>query len=330
MSTITTTVPVSATATALVPENTSFNPLERMNALAIILDTYKEWEDFLSLDLHTWAAGLMELSLTDLNQSANLAAARQQVTRLFNEILANPLNPSQMLEEPCTDGNMAWDGRYLDYYLNAVQGTSLENRSPFDESPIARRTHDFAIAVISWANTLPGVAALPQEIDLKAASGTVTLKVRKLTKAEEETIIYRILIAQKAITARKLEEQRKVVENMTANLKETASKLEDQVKVEAEAARKRADESEQVINSRISLLESTQRSTISIFNSRINDLNNRLSQNQNATANLQNTVSSQQNEIASLRATISQYGKQTQQLSKEVKQKKKKKFLGLF
>lgn len=314
MSSITTTVTSTGASASQTGSSAKakFDPIAKLDALAIIMEKYKNWEDNLSYNLFNWSARVLDLSLSITDEKSYLVTVRKEVSTLINEILINPLNPSRLLERPCTDGYYAWEARYLDFYLEKVQGTELENTSPFTGELIARKTHSFAIDVFNWANTLPG-------IDSQQAGGG------GLSDAEKGTIIIRIMIAQKAITAQKFAKQEEIIKKWASTLEATKNELNAKLKEEVSAANQRAEDSEKAINEKIRSLEEAQQNACKILRSNISDAFHRLSVNKSMLSNSQATVNAQQNEISQLRAMIGQLDEQVKDLTK----KKKRRIAGI-
>lgn len=229
------------------------DPLTQENILSLaeIFNKYQEsWDDPLSNRLSDWTMNVFKHGLEI--QKDTLA---QLVEDLRSKILINPID-NAFLQEPVLERQWLWDAKMLKCWRG------IKSESVFDNvSMEAEKVHEYAVAIIRWAEKTHGMYQPKQDgkldCQLQSQPSDPTLTQLK--------IISFVHMAKNVLLSQQLEQQKNRADLRKQLWKEAKKWIDEEV----EKAKKRADANREEIDNRMDRMQQSNDGLIRLLHIRI-------------------------------------------------------------
>ena len=231
----------------------SKNPIthERVLSLAEIFNKYQEkWDDPFSNRLSHW---IMRVFKHGLEIKEDTLA--QLVEDLRSKILINPIDKAS-LRKPVLERQWLWEAEMLKVWKG------LKSESVFDNIPMkTEKVHDYAVAIIEWAEKTHGVYK-PRQV------GKLDLQLQSKPSDPTLTLLKILIFSQMARNAL-LSQQLKQLRDRAALRKQLWKEAKKWIDEEVEKAKKRADRNRKKIHSRMDRMQQSNDGLIRLLHIRI-------------------------------------------------------------
>ncbi|MCH9609322.1 MAG: hypothetical protein S4CHLAM45_07940 [Chlamydiales bacterium] len=212
-------------------------PVDFVRELSAIQRGYEQWDDPLSIRIHTWVGEAIE----DISSSERTEEVAQAAIDRLKEILSNQMDGSP-LHHPILDRSWTWEKTDLDNYKK------LSLLSPHDGKPFEaeEKEHLFAKAMLAW---------MQQSFQYLTSQKLVPFKAEGDSEKESQLRTFGYLqIAMNAAQIAQFREVEKAAHEAARTFENTVEFLTEEKKKEIERARRRVEKHHAIVEAKVEAL----------------------------------------------------------------------------
>lgn len=329
--TFTETITITGTTPSYIPESIPDTSkgmpadLKVFDKLFKILEKYVSWDDILSNKIYDWSEEVIANFANKTITKEILDEARDQIEIIRNDILVDPLFKDNPLRNPVLVREWTMEESFLTRYRKQFC------QSPFDFKLIEAKTHDLAIEIMAWLDSIPIIFGADQTFSAsedipESSSTTLTTRTSSTALTTSASIsnveLFGILhLAQLAIASEEEKKRQYLAKIITKDVSRVIKETKERIAEEVKKAEERAKTHEEVINTKIKGIEDTHteqmdaqkkinknvQDQLDTANTNLADSRKSTIDQQNEVKGLQKEIKDQQHEIEELRKRPPQY-----------------------